>query len=436
LGAVLVLAGVLAGIGWYWQDTRSAGADPADSESPRAALSIVVLPFVNRTGDPENEYFADGITESLTADLGRIQQAFVVNTATAFAYKNKPTNAQQVGKELGVRYVLQGSVQRSGDKIRINAQLADTKTNAQLWTEVFESDLSDLFALQDQVTTRISNSIERKMIVLAARESLTRKTTPKVADLILRARALRLKRHALANFQQAEALYRQVLAIEPDNSIAMAELSWALAIQASNFGGSLDKAVAEAKFIEGRDIALKAQAIDPDNPDLYLAIAFYARAHDDYAGYLRASETRYRLHPKNPSAPISLAVTYLWGGTPLKAIKYLNLAHDLDPKRNLFLIPLNICRAYIMLGENDKAIENCLKAIEFNPRFAVNYFFLAIAYAVKGDDARMVEAVTELHKIAPNFRMTHLPQPSSPDTYKEYFENIQIPAARKAGLIE
>jgi len=89
-----------------------------------------------------------------------------------------------------------------------------------------------------------------------------------------------------------------------------------------------------------------------------------------------------------------------------------------------------------MLGENDKAIENCLKAIGFNPRFAVTYFFLAIAYAVKGDDAKMVEAVTELHKIAPNFRMTHLPQPSSPDTYKEYFENIQIPAARKAGLIE
>ncbi len=139
LGAVLVLVGVLAGIGWYWQDTRSAGADPADSESPRAALSIVVLPFVNRTGNPENEYFADGITESLTADLGRIQQAFVVNTATAFAYKDKPTDAHQIGKELGVRYVLQGSVQRNGDKIRINAQLADTETNAQLWTKVLKA---------------------------------------------------------------------------------------------------------------------------------------------------------------------------------------------------------------------------------------------------------------------------------------------------------
>jgi TolB-like protein len=146
-------------------------------------LSIVVLPFTNLTGDPNQAYVADGLTASLTSDLSRIRDTFIVNAATAFAYKDKPVAAQQVGKDLGVHFVLQGSVQRSGTTIRINAQLADATSNAQLWSESFEGDQSDLFALRDRVTTLVGNSIGREMVIVAARESETRKTSPRVADL-------------------------------------------------------------------------------------------------------------------------------------------------------------------------------------------------------------------------------------------------------------
>lgn len=142
---VASVAVVLAGSGWVWhisQGAKSATSTSAKDSSlaQRSALSIMVLPFTNGTGDPQQAYIADGLTASITADLARIRDAFVVGSATAFAYKDKPVTLQQVGKELDVRFVLHGNVQRSGTKIRINAQLADTSSNAQLWSESFDGD--------------------------------------------------------------------------------------------------------------------------------------------------------------------------------------------------------------------------------------------------------------------------------------------------------
>jgi len=119
-------------------------------------LSIVVLPFANLSDDPEQQYFADGITEDLTTDLSRIADMFVISRNTAFSYRNKPINTKQIGRELGVRYVLEGSVRRSGNQIRITAQLIDAETDAHLWAERFDGDTTDLFAVQDLVTSRIA----------------------------------------------------------------------------------------------------------------------------------------------------------------------------------------------------------------------------------------------------------------------------------------
>ena len=230
-------------------------------------LSIVVLPFRTSPATPNQAYVADGLTASLTADLSRIRDAFIVDAATAFAYKDKPLTAQQVGKDLGVHFVLQGSVQRNGTKIRINAQLADANSNAQLWSETFEGDQSDLFALQDRVTTLVGNSIGREMVIVAARESETRKSSPKVADLMLRARALDLKPRSLKNLQQEEDLYRQALALEPNNASAMVGLAASLVTSSRQFRCQMDESVKEKKYVEGRDLALKAKELDPDNPD-------------------------------------------------------------------------------------------------------------------------------------------------------------------------
>ena len=130
----------------------------ANRPAQAAHLSIVVLPFTNLSGDPAQDYFADGITENLTTDLSRIRDSFVIARNTAFAYKGKPIDAKEIGKELGVRYVLEGSVQRDQNRMRVNAQLIDAQSGAHLWADRFEEDVTDLFKLQDQVVARLANT--------------------------------------------------------------------------------------------------------------------------------------------------------------------------------------------------------------------------------------------------------------------------------------
>ena len=159
IAAVAAFGAVLSGFLGYWSAYQTVqkvvvpNTSPAVVTADAGPLSVVVLPFQNLTGDPNQAYVADGLTASLTSDLSRIRDAFIVDAKTAFAYKDKPLTAQQVGRELGVHFVLQGTVQRNGTKIRINAQLADAISNAQLWSDTFEGDQSDLFALQDRVTS-------------------------------------------------------------------------------------------------------------------------------------------------------------------------------------------------------------------------------------------------------------------------------------------
>lgn len=444
-GAVVVVAGVgavLSGLVGYWTtyQTVKVGVPPtaASARADSAALSIVVLPFADRTGDPQQAYFADGITETLTTDLSRIQDAVVIASTTAFTYRDKSATAIQIGKDLGVRFVLQGSVQRSGNRIRINAQLADATSNAQLWSETFDGDQSNLFALQDLITTRIANSIGREMIITAGRESEKRRSSPKVADLILRARALDLKPRSLKNLEQTEAWYRQALAVEPNNTMAMVGLARSLALEAGNFGFSMDERVREKKFLEGRDLALKVKELDPQNPGIFMPIGQYARTHDDFPGYRRAAETLLSLQPKSSAAHINLAISYLDSGEPKKAIELLTQAINLDPKHPPDIALLNMGRAYFMLGDNDAAIEWYLKTLEASPAQANTYAWLAMAYALKGDEAKAQAAVADLHRTQPNFKLSEFrkPQSSSPAAYKEYFEKRYLPAGRKAGLPE
>jgi adenylate cyclase len=440
IAAIAAFGAVLSGLLGYWSAYQTVEKVVVPKPSPIAVkadagpLSIVVLPFTNLTGDASQAYVADGITASLTSDLSRIRDAFIVNIASAFAYKDKPATVQQVGKDLGVHFVLQGSVQRNGTKIRINAQLADANSNAQLWSESFEGDQSDLFALQDRVTTLVGNSIGREMVIVAARESETRKSNPKVSDLMLRASALRLKNRTLPNLQQREDLYRQVLALEPNNVNAMVGLAGSLVVQYNFLYGS----AREKKLVEGRDLAMKAKALDPDRPDIYSAIQIYALVHDnDYEGALRAAKTRLSLEPKNPSAYSDLALEFIVQGDPKQSIGLLTQAINLDPKHPADFLLVNLGRAYFALGDNDAAIEWLQKAVERNPDFGFPYTILAMAYALKGDDPKARAAVSELRRLDPNMKLlAWKPTSAQPAAYKEWYESRLVPAWRKAGLPE
>jgi TolB-like protein len=446
-GTIVAIAGVgavLGGLAGYWNAYQAARSGTQSSSllalvgtGNAGPLSIVVLPFANLTGDPQQAYVADGLTVAVTADLSRIRDAFIVSTATALAYKDKPVTVQQIGKELGVRFVLQGGVQRSADKIRINAQLADATSNAQLWSETFDGSQADLFALQDLVTTRIGNSIGREMVIVAARDSETRKSDPKVADLMVRARALVLKPVSLKNYEERQALYRQVLLLEPSNVQAMVGLAGALAFAVDN-GFIADPVVSETRLVEGRDLALKARELDSSIASIYSVLGVYAYRHGNFEGARRDFATALSLEPKDPMRYNAVAWGYLRAGDPVRAIGLLSQGIRLDPKnlREIFLD--NMGRAQFMIGDDEAAIEWLLKAVDANPAYAPPHAYLAMAYARQGDHARARAAAVALLRADPKYSLSRseAPWPEQPVAFREWWETKLLPAGRLAGLPE
>ena len=415
-------------------DLGSPGPAAGSKSHSALPLSIVVLPFANFTGDPAQSYVADGFTASLTADLSRLRSAFIVDATTAFKYKGRSVTAQQVGRELGVRFVLEGNIQRSNDTVRINAQLADATSSAALWSESFTGDQANLFALQDQVTSRIGNSIAREMLVVAARESETRRKSPTVVDLMLRLRALALKARSLRNLEDMESLAREILKLEPDNMLGAGALANVLVLQATNFGSAWEDSVRDKKFAEGRDIALKARDLDPDNPGAYVALSFYALSHDDYAGARHAAETALALQPNRPVSYNNLAAVLLHCGEPAPALDLLRKAIALDPGHPSDVLEYNTGRAHFMLGEHEAAITWLRRAIDRNPGDATRHAYLTLAYLAMDNDAKARDALAELRNVDPKFEFMslHAPTPSSPAAYKDYWTCRVLPAARKA----
>jgi TolB-like protein/class 3 adenylate cyclase len=209
-------------------DVLTTGASSATSSQPPATaprLSIVVLPFANLSNDPEQQYFADGITEDLTTDLSRLAGMLVISRNTAFTYLGKRIDTKQIGRELNVRYVLQGSVRRSGNRVRVNAQLIDADTDAHLWAERFDGDTSDLFALQDEITSRIAITLNVELI---AAEAARPTRHPDALDYILRGRAALLKPETPDTFAEATSLFEHALALEPQFVDAQSWLASAL----------------------------------------------------------------------------------------------------------------------------------------------------------------------------------------------------------------
>jgi adenylate cyclase len=222
----LVVVVVVSGGTWYFlagnRPTPVVASAPAPAEA--AHLSIVVLPFKNLSGDPGQDYFGDGITDNLTTDLSRIRYSFVIASTTASTYKGKTVDAKEIGKELGVRYVLEGSVQRDQNRVRVNAQLIDAQSGAHLWAERFEEDVADLFKLQDQVVARLANTLGYELIEAEARRDAHIGNLD-AFDLTMRGRALTFRyqqQPTKENNDAARAMFEQALAIDPNDAAALA----------------------------------------------------------------------------------------------------------------------------------------------------------------------------------------------------------------------
>src|SRR5208337_4118221 len=214
------LAILVAASAWYFFGVNRPATIATNAP---AHLSIVVLPFKNLSGDPSQDYFADGITENLTTDLSRIRNSFVIARNTAFTFKGKNVDAREIGKELGVRYVLEGSVQRDQNRVRVNAQLIDAETGAHLWADRFEEDVGDLFKLQDQVVARLANTLGYELIKAEA-ERASRSKSPDLIDLTMRGRALLSEANPTTmkdTFDALLDLFDEALTIDPNDADAL-----------------------------------------------------------------------------------------------------------------------------------------------------------------------------------------------------------------------
>ncbi|MGH6980209.1 MAG: adenylate/guanylate cyclase domain-containing protein, partial [Stellaceae bacterium] len=237
------------------------------ADPPR--LSIVVLPFANMSGDVEQEYFVDGLTEDLTTELSRMPGAFVIARNTAFTFKGKATDVKAVGRELGVRYALEGSVRKAGSRVRLNTQLIDAETGAHLWADRFDRDLTDLFELQDTVTLELASVLN---VQLLEAETKHAKPTlnPDALDFVLRARAVRNRGLTREHTAEAIRLFSEALRLEPDNVQALCGTALAHGTRVTSLwteDRADDIACAET-------LALRALSLDPQNFECHFVLGF------------------------------------------------------------------------------------------------------------------------------------------------------------------
>ena len=352
-------------------------AQPVASSS---RLSIVVLPFANIAGHSEQEYFTDGITESLTTDLSRISGAFVIARSTAFAYKTKRIDLRQVGRDLNVRYALEGSVQRGGTRVRVSVQLSDCSTDTQLWAERFDQELANLFEMQDEIVARLSGQLGAQLIEAEARRA-ERSPDPDSMDLYFRARAL-INRGSTAEYlKPAEALLKRALLLDPNNVDALAAKGWV----DMDLGAGFITGDHAARLASAEAAAIKALSLAPNHAWAHLVLgSFYntvnrgAEAIAEFEHALTLDRNLVYAH-----ALIGMAKTAL--GRAEEAESHYREALRLSPQdvaAHHWMSSAGTSKLH--LAQDAAAVMWFRRAIEANRNFAFTHLSLAAALAYLG----------------------------------------------------
>ena len=410
MGTSVVMALVIAAVTWWiWPVTRSVrfppaavgsaeeGAPPAPSAmqppvAPR--LSIVVLPFANLGNDREQQYFADGITDDLTTDLSRIAHMFVISRNTAFTYRDKPINIKQIGRELGVRYVLEGSVRRSGDQVRVNVQLINAETGAHLWAERFDSNTGDLLMLQNEITGRLSNALNLELTAVEAARS---KDHPDALDYILRARATLNKGDARDNYLQAIDLFEHALSIDPQSVEAQASLALALVNRATTWMTSSRTAdIARAKDLIAQSLAKSPRSVLP-----HYVNAHILRAEGRCGEAIPEYEMVIASNRNFAGAFAFLGQCKLLTGAIDETIPLEERAIRLSPRDPfIFNRYLFIGQVHLLQSRTAEAIIWLERARIANPGLVFPHIWLASAYALKDDLTRATAELNEARRLS------------------------------------
>jgi len=337
-------------------DSEAQPASPTIPENrahPVQPLSIVVLPFDNLSGDPGQQYVADGMTEDLTTNLSRFRDMMVISRNTAFTYRDKPVDTKQIGRELGVRYALEGSVRRLGNRIRVNAQLIDAEDEAHLWAERFDRSFSDLFELQDEVTAAIAGAIEPELLKSERNRIANRRRPSEKAYEFYQRGLWHFYRYNKQDCVEAEALFRQALAVDSEFVQATTQLAITLC-NAAYLGWTDDFS---ANYLEAYELAQRAVSLDPRHPSAHFAlglVCMWTRKPDFATNSLKEAIS---LNPSHAPAHVLLGQMHLYRGDPEQAITLADKGISLSPKDpRLFMWLPALAGAYYQLGDYAQAV--------------------------------------------------------------------------------
>ncbi len=387
---------------WKWRrdDTKAVASVPfhQPTRPVKEQPSIAVLPFDNMSGDRDQDYFSDGITEDIITDLSKVPGLLVIARNSSFAYRGKNVDVRTIGRELGVRSVLEGSVRRSADRVRINAQLIDAVDGGHVWAERYDRNLTDIFAVQDEVTSQIVAALKLRLDGSASKLSAK---APNIAahDLLLRGRAMMARTISNAGmFAQAEALYRQAIELDPNYAEANAMLSLLYSLNSQNgWNNHQDKSVREALRLGERAVTINA-----GDPWARYAAGTAHMLSGQLEQALVEAEAALTLNPNFALAHESQGVAHLLWGKPLEAVPHFERAIRLDPAFSAQFIHF-LGWAYLLARKYETAAAYFRERILLVPETDFSRAFLSAALGQIGeiDEARHVWS--ELKSINPKY---------------------------------
>jgi len=397
VGIIVILA-VIAAL--YWNlNLRRPLQEPASDERIAFPLpdkpSIAVLPFVNMSGDPEQEYFSDGITEDLITDLSKVAGLFVIARNSVFTYKGKAVKISDVGGELGVRYVLEGSVRKSGDRVRITAQLIDAATSGHIWAERYDRELKDIFELQDEVTQEIVSILAVKLTEDEQKRLVHRGTDNLEAyDYILRGLEY-FYRYTKESNSRARKMFERSIELDPQYALAYSLIGYTYT-QEWTFGWSQSFSVLDI----ASDLAQKALAQDDSQPEGHALLSEIYLWKKQHSNSIAEINKALAIDPNDADGLATLAGILNWAGQPGEAIEVVTRAIDLNPKYPAWYL-WNLGHAYFLMERHEEAIETMRKVIDHNPNFLPAYAFLAASYVEQNKVEHAQTEAGELERLSP-----------------------------------
>lgn len=444
IAAVGAIAGGLVGYWTVWKTLRTDVFPESQKTQKRATarpdvaprLSLIVLPFANLNNDAEQDYFADGITTDLTTDLAQMPDTFVIGRGTAFTYKNKQVDLKTLGKDLSIRWAVQGAVQRAGDRVRMNVSLSDLSTGRDVWSDRFDGDRTDLTVLQEQVTARLARSLNVELIQAESRRSqMDRPTNPDAVDFSMRGWAKVYEPGTKVTNAQAKDLFEGALRLDPDNTDAMLGKAWCIA-NAVNTGWSTSVAEDKKTAIQLLDQVLAKR---PATANAHVAMGSIL-SYGNPEGALPEFDAALEIDPNSPTAYASRAIALITAGRAREAFSPVQIALRLSPKDPAAATwRFFLCHAHVHVRQYSEAIEECRRSISLNKLNWLPYVDLISAYGATGQLEMVRQTSAELIAIRPDFTVERFQQmgyarSSNPHFRREYDDIVE--GLRKAGIRE